>query len=107
MSGPRWFKVPAGARSGTCSGLHCSATIYWILHPRTGRPHPIQCDLPGGARPSTCPEGAVQGSLFGSAEAGEEPRGGRGISHFEDCPDAARFRPPPVEGPAADVAGGE
>ena len=65
--------------------------IYFISHPFTGKPHPIDCDVPGGRRPSAHAASPDQGSLFeaGSTEATYD---GRGISHFETCPDAALFR---------------
>ncbi len=74
MSDPQWLEVPAGTRARECRG--CQATIYWIEHPTTGRPHPVDCDVDGGQEPDPEPQG--------------EP--GLGISHFATCPEAASFR---------------
>lgn len=72
----QWFTVPAGTPSAECRG--CRQTVYWIIT-EAGRRMPVNCDVPGGLRPVR----------FGGAA---ERDNGRGLSHFADCPQAARFR---------------
>jgi hypothetical protein len=90
MAERQWFVVPAGTQATTCRSGKCSAPIYFIKHPRTGRPHPIDCAVPGGSEPSLMASGGLQRGLFDPSEAGA--RDGRGVSHFDTCIDAARFR---------------
>ena len=68
-----WLDVPKGTRASQCGGPTCKAVVFWISHPSTGRAHPVDCDVDGGAEPT-------------ARDAG------RGVSHFATCPDAALFR---------------
>ena len=88
----KFYTVPAGARPSQCAaterGGSCTAVIYWTTNPDTSRPLPIDCDVDGGQAPS---ESADRGQL--DAFAGETAVfDGRGVSHFETCPDRDLFR---------------
>lgn len=82
----QFFTVPAGTRASQCTGPSCTATIYWIRTTR-GRRMPVDCDVEGGMRPSS-KQDPRQLDAFGAGARQD----GRGRSHFETCPDAARFR---------------
>jgi len=88
MASIKWFTVPAGTQVMRCSSPKCQKPIYWILHPRTKRPHPVDCEVEGGSLPSINPD-KDQIGLFDGGKPGHD---GRGVSHFETCPDAASFR---------------
>lgn len=88
MASPQWFIVPAGTEVVPCRSPRCQKPIYWIEHPRTKRPHPIDCEVPGG-KPPTINGDKEQVGLFDNGQPGTD---GRGISHFETCVDAASFR---------------
>jgi hypothetical protein len=90
LRAPAWLTVPAGTRPTECRGRTCRALIYWIEHPRTGKPHPVDCDVPGGEEPSRHSFSTEQGNVF-SGEF-EKAHDGRGLSHFASCPDAKAFR---------------
>lgn len=88
---PYMMTVPAGTEATVCRSPNCRKKIYFVLHPRTNRPHPVDCDVPGGEEPSVT-AGGNQRALFDDPAA-PEPHDGRGVSHFETCVDASRFRP--------------
>jgi hypothetical protein len=74
----RMYPVPKGTRQTTCKGRDCHAPIYWIEIQRTGRKTgitrmPIDC--------AALPECSEPDSLSA----------GRGINHFEVCPNADDF----------------
>lgn len=87
----KWFSVPIGTPVARCDGPNCHAPIYWIHRVSYGlvKSHPISCDVEGGRRPSAQVDSA-QLDLLGALPP--IPRPGRGISHFDNCPDAERFR---------------
>ena len=72
MSNDAYLIIPSATRPVRCT---CGRTIYWILHPTTGRKHPVTIETDGGLPPTWFPASA-----------------GRGISHFADCPDAQKHR---------------
>lgn len=77
---PIFVSVPAHIKGRKCNG--CPAVIYDVpsaKNPRTTQP--IHCDVDGGLRPAS-----------GAPLLGEEPKPGRGVNHFGDCPAAAQFR---------------
>lgn len=85
---PTMYAVPAGTRAATCRGETCGMTIYFTVNPATGRPVPINCDVPGGKRPSESKDVGQLDMLTGE----EAPvYDGRGTSHFLDCVDADQF----------------
>jgi hypothetical protein len=86
---PVFVVVPAGTRCSRCRGPNCTATIYWVRDPSTGRVSPIDCDVEGGKRPSDTKDfGQLDMLTGGEAEVFD----GRGVSHFANCVDADRFR---------------
>lgn len=100
MSRTKWIPVPAGTPATTCRSPRCGKVIYFAPHPGTGRPHPVDCSVPGGVEPSQT-VGGVQRSLMDDPEA-PEPRVGRGVSHFETCVSAGQFRRQPQDSPYRD-----
>lgn len=84
----RFFSVAPGTKPAQCRGETCQKSIFFITHPATNRPHPIDCDVPGGEMPSAWKD-PRQTSVF---DVDEPERHGRGVSHFETCPDALKFR---------------
>ena len=71
-----WYDIPAGARAVECSGGSCGAMIYKIDSPKTpGAKIPISVEPAGAFHPTATEKG-------------------RGINHFQDCPDAADFSRP-------------
>lgn len=94
---PAWLTVPAGTKAVPCKGAEqggkCAMPVYWIAHPRTGRPHPVDCiAVDGSVLPSAHAHGTEQGDLL--SDTFEPARDGRGVSHWATCLDAARFRSP-------------
>ncbi len=85
---PQWFVVPAGSAKSACKSPNCRKPIYFVLNARTGRAHPVDCDVPGGVTPSA-PVDPAQLDAFTVVTA---PHDGRGVSHFDTCIDAERFR---------------
>lgn len=87
-----FYTVPAGTRPSKCKGAAmggtCTATIYFITNPNTGRPMPVSCDVEGGVRPSESADASQLDMLAGGVA---DVRDGRGVSHFTDCPDADDF----------------
>jgi hypothetical protein len=70
---PRFLDIPPGTPATRCGSEKCGQLIYWISHPASGRPHPVDPDVDGGVAPTA-----------------DAP--GRGVSHFATCADAALFR---------------
>jgi hypothetical protein len=89
---PLWITVPAGTKPQACRGMEfggsCCKQIYFSVNPRTGRPTPVDCDVPGGKHPSEAKDKRQRDLFAGDVEV----RDGRGVSHFDTCPDAQRFR---------------
>ena len=85
---PEFLVVPAGTKPTECRGPTCGAVIYFITHPKTGRPHPVDCDVDGGEAPSAHKDSRQLG-MFDDIGP---PRDGRGVTHFTTCLDAAAFR---------------
>lgn len=90
MSASAFYPVPAGTRVAQCRGLSCAKPIYFIR--LRGKPYRIDCDVPGGLRPSLVAFDAQQMGLFANTTLAETPHDGRGISHFDTCADARQFR---------------
>ena len=84
----KFFIVPAGTKASFCRGATCGKRMYWITNPATGRMVPIDCDVEGGQLPSEHAKDPAQESLFGDKV---EHHDGRGVSHFQTCPDANQF----------------
>lgn len=85
-----FLTVPAGTRPSVCRGPTCGATMFWVSI--RNRAVPVHCDVEGGVRPSSRVIDPLQGGLFASSEGPEASHDGRGVNHFEDCPDAEHFR---------------
>lgn len=88
----QWFVVPAGTKIAHCRSENCRKPVFFIKHPFTEKPHPIDCEVPYGRRPSSRPHDPLQAGLFDDPALVEPAYDGRGVSHFETCVDAARFR---------------
>ena len=66
--------IPAGTAAKKCAGPNCKVLMYFIPHPKNGRPHPVSCELEAeGAKAPTATELGV------------------GVSHFTTCVDRAMF----------------
>lgn len=86
-----FLTVPAGAKSTQCRGSTCRRSIYFAMNPNTGRLTPIDCDVPGGKRPSEHAHvDKSQSDLFGS----EAPKvfDGKGVSHYLTCANPEEFQ---------------
>lgn len=88
MAEQRYIEIPWNAQPTPCRG--CGEEIYFVTDPRTRRPHPVSVAGRGCRAP-------VRGEVERDERTGTErtriaPRSGRGISHFENCPNADRFR---------------
>jgi hypothetical protein len=68
-------------------GGTCTATIYLSVNPRDGNITAVDCDVPGGRRPSVSKD-KRQVDLF-AAEV--EVHDGRGARHMVTCPDRQRI----------------
>jgi hypothetical protein len=64
-----YYEVAPGSRSRQCD--LCPCIMYFGKTPK-GKSTPVDCDAPGGVRPTAT-----------------EP--GRGVSHFKTCPEAKHF----------------
>jgi hypothetical protein len=62
--------------------------VYFVSNPKTGRMLPVHADVEGGKRPSETKD-VGQLDMLSGGEASVYP--GRGISHFQDCPDVDQF----------------
>lgn len=84
MTDRHFYKVPPGRWHQVCQGPTCRRVFYWIRE--NGRAIPVDCDVPGGQRPSETADSS-QGHLFDASPVHE----GWGIHHMHVCPDAERF----------------
>ena len=84
----RLIPIPWSTPAATCRA--CGAEVYFVTDARTRRPHPVSvaCRTSEPPRREVVERDERTGTEFVVAEA----RDGRGISHFEDCPEAERFR---------------
>jgi len=87
---PAFFDVPAGTRPTLCKGSTCGRAFYWIRDAK-GFAIPVDCDVPGGVKPSAHVNDPRQQSLFGETKA-EKHHNGRGVRHHTVCPDVEEFR---------------
>lgn len=69
---PQFFEIPANTNEAECRS--CGAAVYWIIT-AAGKRMPVSIDIDGAFAP------------MGS-------EGGRGISHFVDCPNRDSHRKP-------------
>ena len=83
--------VPAGSKPVPCTGMQlggsCHRLIFWSIDPRTGRRMPVDCDVPGGKRPSESRDRSQLDLLSGAVEVWD----GRGVPHKQTCPDWDRI----------------
>lgn len=82
---PQWLSVPAGTRPARCKGPSCGARVYWTRTAR-GKLVLVDCAVEGGVPPSESAD-TGQTSLLETGPV----HAGRGVSHFQTCPDADRF----------------
>lgn len=82
---PLFYDVPSNTKPAKCKS--CDATIYFVPGKKAGSLVPVRCDVEGGRPPFHVIPGQMD--LLGEPAT---PQVGRGLSHFADCPDAARFR---------------
>ena len=59
--------IPAGTMAKRCR--YCGVPIWFAMHPRTGKMHPVACN----------------GSILADARPPKRHHAGVGISHFTDC----------------------
>src|SRR4051812_48023858 len=83
-----YYDVPAGTRASKCRGPSCGKTVYFITNPTTGRMVPVDCDVPGGERPSDTNDESQFDMLAGGLA---NVHNGRGVSHFATCRDVDMF----------------
>jgi hypothetical protein len=83
---PTVYVVPAGTRAAKCRGPNCAKPIYFVRNSLGGMT-PIDCDVPGGKRPSEHKDTKQLDAFSGSVEVYD----GNGISHFNTCVDAGLF----------------
>jgi hypothetical protein len=88
MPRPRVIEIPWHLAPSECRG--CGATIWFVDDARTRRPHPVSVDGPGCRAPER--ETVARDPDTGVEHVVRPHRDGRGISHFETCPAADRFR---------------
>lgn len=84
----RYIPIPWNAQPTPCRG--CGEDIYFVDDPETRRPHPVSVAATGcraPLRPQT-----ERDPRTGAEHPVVEAREGRGVSHFENCPQADRFR---------------
>jgi hypothetical protein len=90
MPNGQWITVPAGTKGKACRGMQlggtCTQRIFMSTDPRTGATTAVECDVPGGKRPS---EAKIKGQsdLFAGEAAVFD---GVGIRHNPRCPDRQR-----------------
>ena len=60
--------IPAGQGGQPCK-LGCGKTIFFAMHPTTGKMHPVSCN----------------GTILADARPPRRHHAGVGISHFTDC----------------------
>lgn len=84
----RFIVIPQSTAPVPCRA--CGETIYFVTDARTRRPHPVSVAAKGCRAPE---RGQFERDpRTGAEHATVEPREGRGVSHFDNCPDADRFR---------------
>jgi hypothetical protein len=71
MAKKYFIPIPRGTKPGKCKS--CPATIYWAPHPTSGNIHPVSVADAESVLPT-------------------ETNSGQGLSHFADCPGAAKHR---------------
>jgi hypothetical protein len=71
-----------------CRGPNCDRAIYFVTSPKSGSMTPVDCDVPGGRRPSETTD-ASQLDMLNAGEASVHD--GKGISHYFTCSDADMF----------------
>lgn len=85
---PTLYVINANARKATCTGPNCSEVMYWV----PGRAFPLSANCAHGLAPNAAPGIAA---AWRAENPGYvkllEPGDGLGISHYENCPDAALF----------------
>lgn len=91
MNAPtKWYAVPAGTRATPCRGATCRVRMYWVTAPN-GLRVPVDCDVPGGERPSETAH-RDQADMFAPGGLADV-HDGRGVSHLPICPDRDQFPP--------------
>lgn len=63
-----WYSIPAGSKPTRCRSSTCGAMIYFVESLTSGKKVPVSVEPDGAFDPTST-----------------EP--GRGISHYQDCPD--------------------
>ncbi len=93
MFSPTYFEIPIGATPKPCIGHEiggtCGQLIYFAFNPATGRSTPVSIACEGGRAPDPKRD-PNQNDLFAAPQG--EPQPGRGISHWNDCPDVTLIR---------------
>jgi hypothetical protein len=76
---PQWETIPRGTTPATCRGETCGDEVYWIERKSRNKKTPdrtvrvpVDVDVPGAAAPDSLTDG-------------------RGVSHYQLCPDADSF----------------
>jgi hypothetical protein len=78
-----WHTLPSPCRG-------CREEIYFVTDARTRRPHPVSVACRGCRAPER--EVVERDTRTGTELVVSEAQDGRGVSHFENCPAADRFR---------------
>lgn len=86
-----FFDVPAGTKPTMCRGSTCGRLFYYWVRGINGVAIPVDCNVPGGLKPSEHANDPSQQSLFGEAPA-ERHHDGKGVRHHTVCPDVEEFR---------------
>ena len=84
----QFITIPWRTRPTPCRG--CGEAIYFVTDPRSRRPHPVSVAAEGSRAPLRAK--VERDSSTGTEITVVEPRDGRGVSHFTNCPKADRFR---------------
>lgn len=91
MPNGSYVTVPAGSKPVPCAGMSlggsCCRLIYWSVNPANGRRMPVDCDVPGGKRPSEARDRSQLDLLSGAVEVWD----GKGVPHRRTCPDWDRI----------------
>ena len=83
-----FLAIPSHTQPSPCRG--CGEEIYFVTDARTRRPHPVSVACKGCRAPER--EVVERDPRTGTELVVTEARDGRGVSHLENCPAAARFR---------------
>lgn len=79
MATPTMITIPPRTRVSICRGKSmggtCDEGIFIVMHPSTGKPHPVSVRCEGGTLPGL-----------------KETEVGQGVSHFSNCADVELFR---------------